>query len=142
MNLFLFYSALRARIGMFALVVCATVLAAIVGSLLMPKSYKATTALLVDAKDAQSLSSNGPAQFSHPLEKVTYMQTQMDIIGSETVARRVVRDLKLAENPALIAAHEKKGAAGGPIEESLARDLLLGLKVEGSQSSIINVSYS
>src|SRR5262245_49601865 len=112
MNLYLLFSALRARCGIFALVVCATIVAAIAGSLLLPKSYKATTALLVDAKDAQSLNGNGPAQFSHPLEKVTYMQTQMDIIGSETVARRVVHDLKLAENPAVRAAYEKRAVAG------------------------------
>ncbi len=143
MHLQLLLSTLRARFGVFALVVCATVLAATVVSLLLPKTYKATTSLLVDARDAQSLSGAGAGtpQFSHPLEKVTYMQTQMDIIGSETVARKVVQDLRLAENPAAQAEHAKSGRAGS-IEDNLARDLLLALKVEGSQSSIIQVTFT
>jgi chain length determinant protein EpsF len=141
MHVQLLLSTLRARFGVFALVVCATVLAATVVSLLLPKTYKATTSLLVDAKDAQSLSGGaGTPQFSHPLEKTTYMQTQMDIIGSETVARKVVQDLKLAENPEARAAHAKSGGAGS-IEDKIARDLLLALKVDGSQSSIIQVTY-
>ena len=57
MNLNLFFSALRARLGVFALVLAATVLAATVVSLLLPKSYKATASVLVDAnRDEQSLS--------------------------------------------------------------------------------------
>src|SRR5258706_188600 len=98
MNPYLFLATMRARFGLFALVVCTTVLAALVVSLLLPKTYKATASLLVEGKDEQSLSSTSQG-FIHPLEKVNYMQTQLDIITSEKVARRVARALKLAEDP-------------------------------------------
>ena len=56
MSLQQFLLALRARFGVFLLVVAATVLAAAAVSLLMPRAYKATVSLLVDARDEQSLS--------------------------------------------------------------------------------------
>src|SRR6266568_1058953 len=93
-----FLLALRARFGGFGLALAATVLAATVTSLLLPKSYKATVSLLVDAKDEQSLS-NVLRPLIAPQERLSYLQTQMDIITSKKVARKVVQDLKLAESP-------------------------------------------
>src|SRR6267378_7914911 len=139
MNLNLFLSALRARLGVFALVLAATVLAATVVSLLLPKSYKATASVLVDAnRDEQSLSN----VLIPPRERIGYMQTQMDIITSARVARKVVQDLKLAESPASRAAFEKETGGTGPIENWLVENLLRPLKVETSQSSVIQVSFS
>ncbi len=133
MNLNLFLSALRARFGVFALVLAATVLAATVVSLLLPKSYKATASVLVDAtnRDEQSLSN----VFVPPRERIGYMQTQMDIITSARVARKVVQDLKLAESPASREAFEKEAGGTGPIENWLAENLLRRLKVETSPIS-------
>src|SRR5882762_1983189 len=139
MNLDLFLSALRARLGMFALALAATILAATVVSLLLPKSYKATASILVDAnRDEQSLSN----VFIPPRERVGYMQTQMDIITSARVARKVVQDLKLAESPASREAFEEEAGGTGPIETWLVENLLKRLKVETSQSSVIQVSFS
>ena len=116
MNLNLFLSALRARLGVFALVLAATILAATVVSLLLPKSYKATASVLVDAnRDEQSLSN----VLIPPRERIGYMQTQMDIITSERVARKVVQDLKLAENPSTRAAFEEQAGGKGSIEDWL-----------------------
>jgi len=138
-NLNLFLSALRARLGVFAVVLAATILAATVVSLLLPKSYKATASILVDAnKDEQSLSN----VLIPPRERIGYMQTQMDIITSARVARKVVQDLKLAESPASQAAFEKEAGGTGSIENWLAENLLRRLKVETSQSSVIQVSFS
>lgn len=140
MNLTLFLSALRARLGVFALVLAATIAAATVVSLLLPKSYRATASLLVDAnRDEQSLMNN---VLMPPRERIGYMQTQMDIITSERVARKVVQDLKLAESPASRAAFEEEGGDAGSIENWLAERLLSRLKVETSQSSVIQVSFS
>ena len=139
MNLNLFLSALRARLGVFALVLAATILAATVVSVLLPKSYKATASVLVDAnRDEQSLSN----VLIPPRERIGYMQTQMDIITSERVARKVVQDLKLAESPASQAAFEKEAGGTGSIESWLVDNLLRRLKVETSQSSVIQVSFS
>src|SRR5712691_6245124 len=112
-----FLLALRARFGVFALVLVATVAAATVASLLLPKSYKSAVSLLVEAKDEQSLSNAFPLIL--PQEKLSYLQTQMDIITSMRVARKVVQDLKLAQNSSTQAAFEKAGG-GGSIEDWLA----------------------
>lgn len=135
-----FLLALRARFGVFCLALAATVLAAAVVSLLLPKSYKATVSLLVDAKDEQSLS-NVLRPLIAPQERLTYVQTQMDIITSKKVARKVVQDLKLAENPSTRAAFEKEGGKGS-IEDWLVENLLKKLKVETSQSNVIQASFS
>ena len=142
MNLQQFLLALRARWGVFAMVLAATVLAATAVSLLLPKSYKATASLLVNPnKDEQSLSN-----VLHPLilpqERLSYMQTQMDIITSEKVARKVVHDLKLAESPSSRAAFEKEERGEGTIEDWLADALLKKLVVETARSDVIQVSFS
>ena len=139
MNLRQFLLALRARIGVFAMALAATVVAASAVSFMLPKTYRATASLLVDAKDEQSLSNLAPNFF--PQEKLSYLQTQLEIITSKRVAGRVVQDLKLAENPDIRAAFEKTGGKGS-IEDWLAEELLTKLKVETTQSSIIRVTFS
>ena len=141
MNIQQFLLALRARFGVFALVLAATVLAATVASLLLPKSYKATVSLLVDAKDEQSLS-NVLRPLLLPQERLSYMQTQMDIITSKKVARKVVQDLKLAENPLMRAAVEGEAGGGESIEDRIVESLLNKIKVEPSQSNVIQASFS
>jgi len=142
-NLYLFLSALRARFSVFALLLAVTVLAASAVSLMLPKSYTATVSLLVDTKDEQSLS-NALRPLILPQERMNYLQTQMDVINSQKVARKVVRDLKLAESPTARTAFEDDGGGGGEgaIEDWLGANLLKKLKVATSQSSIIQVSYS
>jgi chain length determinant protein EpsF len=93
----------------------------------------------VDAKEEQSMSNMAPNFF--PQEKLSYLQTQTEIITSKRVADKVVRDLKLAEKPSAREAFAKAGAKGS-IEDWLAEGLLLKLKVETSQSSIIRVTFS
>jgi len=141
MNLDLFLSTLRARIGTFARVLVVTIAAAAVVSVLMPEAYRATASLLVDAKDEQSLS-NVLRPLMLPQERMTYMQTQMDVIASQKVARKVVRDLKLAESSTARATFEDKAGGTGSIEEWMGENLLEDLKVETSQSNIISVGYS
>jgi len=135
-----FLLALRARFGVFAMVLIATVAATLAASLLLPKSYKATVALLVDAKDEQSLS-NTLRPLILPQERLSYLQTQMDIITSRRVAGKVVRDLRLADQPALRAAFAK-ATGGGSIDDWLVDDLLRNLKVDTSQSNVIQLSFS
>src|SRR5438445_4859299 len=136
-----FLLALRARFGGFGLALAATVLAATVTSLLLPKSYKATVSLLVDAKDEQSLS-NVLRPLLAPQERLSYLQTQMDIITSKKVARKVVQDLKLAENPSIRTAFEHEEGSKGAIEDWLIESLLKKIKVETSQSNVIQASFS
>jgi polysaccharide biosynthesis transport protein len=141
MNLELFLTVLRARLGLFFMVVFVTVLAATVVSLVMPRAYRATASLLVDAKDEQQLN-NALRPLMLPQERMYYMQTQMDVIGSQKVARKVVRDLKFAEDADTRAKFVEETGGVGAIEDWLAELLLLGLKVETSQSNIISVTYT
>jgi chain length determinant protein EpsF len=130
MNLYLFLSTMRARFGLFAMVLATTVLAAFTASLLLPKSYQATTSLVVDAKDEQSLRS-ALQPLLEPRERMSYMQTQLDIISSERVVRKVVRNLKLAESPQTLAAFEEQAGGKGSIKGWLVGNLLNSLKEVG-----------
>lgn len=140
MSLQQFLLALRARFWVFALSLTATVLAAAAVSLVLPKTYRATASLLVDAKEEQSMGNMAPSFY--PQEKLGYLQTQMEIITSKRVADKVVRDLKLADKPGMHEAFMKATRGKGSIEDWLAENLLLKLKVETSQSNIIRVTFS
>src|SRR5712671_2908200 len=108
MTLHQFLLALRGRIWIFLALVLATIVAAILVTLVMPKTYQATTSVLVDVKDEQML--NTP--LGSPRAQLGYMQTQIDIMQSQRVARKVVEDMKLADNPGVQAAFARKGGRG------------------------------
>lgn len=107
----------------------------------MPKSYKATVSLLVDAKDEQSLS-NGMRPLILPQERLSYLQTQKDIIASKKVARKAVQDLKLTEKPSALAMLSDEQGDGASAEDRLVEGLLKKLKVETTQSNVIQASFS
>jgi len=126
----------RRRIALFILAV--TVLTTAIVSLVIPKTYVATTTLLVDVKDEQSLSSIlAPAR-----QQMGYMQTQVEIITSQKVGRKVVQELKLAESPVAKAGFEDETGGRGSIEDWLADSMLKRLKVDTAQSSTIQLIYS
>ena len=83
-----FMLALSARRKAFALVLAATVITAVVLSLILPKVYVSTTSLLVDARDEQTMSS---VPMSMRMQ-TGYMQTQADLVQSARVAQKVARD--------------------------------------------------
>lgn len=141
MSLRQFLLALRARFGVFFLMLAATVVAASTVSLLLPKSYKATASLLVDARDEQSLS-NAMRPIILPQERLSYLQTQTDIIASRKVALKTVQDLQLAANPAALAILSDDPQSSVPIEDRLTENLLKRLEVETSQSNVIHASFS
>ena len=141
MNIYQFLSALHARFGVFAFLLFVTVLAAAAVSFLLPKTYTATVSLLVDAKEEQSLS-NVLRPLLGPQERVSYMQTQLDIIKSEKVARKVVQDLKLAQSPMAQKLLDDVADHGRSVEAALVESLLEHLDVDTTQSSIIQVSFS
>ena len=137
MTLHQFLLALRGRFWVFLTLVVATFAAAIVVTLLMPRTYEATVSVLVDVKDEQML--NTPT--GSPRAQLGYMQTQIDIIQSQRTARRAVEILKLDQNPRLKASFEEKGAQGS-FQDWIADGLLADLKVDSSQSSVIMMKYA
>jgi len=132
-----FLLALRGRLWIFLALVGGTILAAVVVSLLLPKSYVSTVSLFVDNADQQTLA----GQPQDPRQRIGYMQTQVDLIQSPRVARKVAQDLRLDQNANVKAAYAKSGARED-ILDWVGASLLTGLKVETTQSSVITVSYT
>jgi polysaccharide biosynthesis transport protein len=137
MTLHQFLLALRGRLWIFLSIVGATFAAVVLVTLLMPRTYDGIVSILADIKDEQML--NTPAQ--SPRMQLGYMQTQIDILQSQRVARKVVEDLKLHESPGIQAVFQKKHGQGD-IKDWIAGGLLADLKVDSSQSSVIVAKYS
>jgi len=137
MTLHQFLLALRGRFWVMVLLAGATFAAVVVVTLLMPRTYEGIVSILADVKDEQML--NTP--LAAPRAQLGYMQTQIDILLSQRVARKVVEDLKLDQSPGVQAAFRKKGAHGD-IKDWIAGGLLADLKVDSSQSSVIIAKYS
>ena len=93
MNLTQFLSILKARWWVAALVFVLTVGTTLGVSLMLPSQYTATATVVIDVKPDPIA-----GQFAGMLSP-SYMATQVDVIRSARVALRVVRNLKLADNP-------------------------------------------
>ena len=97
MTLQQFLLILRARARIALYVFLGTVLTTLVVSLIMPKQYTASTAVVIDVKSPDPVAGMVLPGLMTP----GYMATQVDIINSDRVAQRVVRMLKLDENPTI-----------------------------------------
>jgi succinoglycan biosynthesis transport protein ExoP len=138
MDLSQYFLALKARRKAFLTVLAVTVFAAIVVALVIPKRYDATATVLIDARDEQTMA---PGHMS-PRERAGYIFTQMELIASGKVAHKVVRDLKLAQEPGMREDWERDTGGVGTMEEWLAANLLEKLKVDSGASNIITIKYS
>lgn len=137
MNFSQFFLVLRARWKVAALVLGLTVLTTLVLSLLLPKQYTATASVVIDAKP-DPLSTMAYGQ----LATAAYMATQVDIIQSDRVAQRVVRNLKLAENPQIRQQWQDDTGGQGSVELWLSDTFKKKLDVRPSrESNVISVSY-
>lgn len=107
-------------------------------SLLLPKKYTASAALLVDVKAPDPLY----GALMQGMIAPGYMATQIDIIQSERVARRVVRMLKIDENASARRQWQEETEGKGSIEAYFAELLGKQLEVKPSrESNVINISY-
>ncbi|MFD0930253.1 chain length determinant protein EpsF [Methylophilus glucosoxydans] len=139
MSLLQFLLILKARVKIifwtFILIVGATVIA----SLLWPKSYTATTSLVINYKGVDSLTGLAmPAQLMPG-----YMSTQVDIITSHAVAVKVVQNLGLTNSPVIKQQFEDSSEGFAKIDDWLADLLLKKLDVKPSrESSMLEISYT
>jgi chain length determinant protein EpsF len=132
-----FLSILRARWWVVALVLGLTVATTLVVSLLLPRQYTATASVVVDFKPdpVSAFAFGGGAS-------PAYMATQVDIVRSERVAQRVVRNLKLNENPQVRQEWLDETGGEGSIEVWLASVFQKQMDVVPSrESSVIAISY-
>ena len=132
-----FLSILRARWWVALLVLGLTVGGTLAVSLILPKQYRATASVVVDVKP-------------DPVSSVMYggmaspalMATQIDIIRSDRVAQRVVRNLRLNENPQVRQQWQDATGGEGSIESWLAAVFQRQMDVLPSrESTVISISY-
>ena len=88
---------LRARWLIAATVFSAVVVLIAFASIIWPKQYTATASIVIDSKSDPVAAAGGAAGGMQP--QATYVDTQADIIASERVAQRVVKTLKLDQQP-------------------------------------------
>ena len=132
-----FLSILRARWFVALLIFGLTVVTTLVVSLLLPKQYRAVASVVVDFKpDPVSAVMYGG------MASPGFMATQVDIIQSNRVAQRVVRNLKLNENPQVRQQWLEEAKGEGTIETWLGSVFQRQMDVVPSrESSVISVSY-
>ncbi|MET0321715.1 MAG: chain length determinant protein EpsF [Duganella sp.] len=138
MNLSLLLVTLRARYKIVLLTVAVTVIAALVITLMLPKTYLGTVSMVVNYKGVDAVTGlSMPAQLMPG-----YTATQVDIIKSKGVALRVVDQLGLANNPAVRQQFIDATGDRGTIRDWLA-DLLLNKVdvVPARESSVLTLNF-
>ena len=139
MNFTQFLLILKARFWIILITISVIVLTTLIVNLLLPKTYTATTSLVLNYKGMDPVTGVVlPAQLMPG-----YMSTQIDIITSRNVAIKVVDQLKFAENSAALAQFNKATKGRGDVRIWFADRLLYGLDVKPSrESSVIEISFS
>ena len=128
MSLLQFLLVLSARWKVIAVTVFVAVALTLTVSLLMPKEYKATTAVLVDVKSPDPLMGGVNAALIAP----GYMTTQVDIVTSDRVAQTVVKTLGFSKSPQLVEQWREKTGGNGTLEAYYGE--LLQKKLEAKPS--------
>lgn len=107
-------------------------------SFLLPKTYTASTTVVINAKGADPVT----GQMLPAALMPGYMATQFDIIASRNVALKVVDKLQIAQNPTAQAKFREATDGEGDIRDYYADQFLQGLEVKPSrESSVIEISY-
>jgi polysaccharide biosynthesis transport protein len=128
---------LKARWRAALLVFLLTVLSSIALSLLLPKQYTATASVVVDFKPDPVT-----AMIYSGMAPPGLIGTQVEVLQSERVARRVIRNLKLADYPAVREQWMQATAGAGSIETWLLEGIQKRVEVKPSrEASVITVSY-
>ena len=119
------------------LVFLITVAVSITVSLMLPKQYHATASVVVDFKPDPVT-----AMIYGGVPPPALMGTQVEILQSERVARRVLRNLKLADNAQVRAQWQVATGGLGNIETWLLDTFQRRLEVKPSrEAGVISVTY-
>lgn len=138
MNVHTLIAILMARKWTIIATTLAAIVAAILLNLLTPKSYTASTDLLVDGRGLDPISG-----LSQPTRLTgAYIATQADIIRSRNVATKVIEKLALQNSPAMI---EEAKLSGDPAIDQLR---MLGFLAQGlivvpkRDSSVLTIAFN
>lgn len=126
----------RKSVGLSVLMV--TVITTLVLSLLLPKQYLATTSIVVDQRSVDPVTG-----LTLPVQLMPgYIATQVDVISSHNVARKVVEKLKLSEDPQ-IQKDFAKAKSTDNINDWIADVLLKNLDINPSrESSVMEINVT
>ena len=130
---------LRARLPMIFIVLSLTLLSALAASFLLPKKYTAGAAVVVDVKSPDPIAGMVLPALISP----GYMATQVDIVNSDRVAQRVVRQLHLDDDATFQQSWQDATQGKGDRVAWLASQLQKKLDVKPSrESNVININFS
>ncbi len=140
MNLTQLLLVLKARKKIILSTLVLTVIGAILSSLLLSKGYTATAEVVIDSPSMDLVTGTRLTTQTMP----AYIATQVDIIGSHSVATRVVDNLGLANDPKVKQAFLKQKHGHENIRDWVADTLLSPrLYVKPShESNVIQISYT
>jgi chain length determinant protein EpsF len=134
---------LRARYKIALAVAAAVVTIAMGVGLIMPKTYSATAAMLVDVKAADPLGGAALAAALPPPVLQSYLATQIQIVMSERNAMRVIKGLKLDEDPENKKRWMSETEGLGSYDVWLAEAIRKQLEVKPSRDShVVYVTYT
>lgn len=120
-------------------ITAALTLAALALSSALPETYIANSTVIVDLKAPEP----NMARMGAPIPTQSVIQTQIDIIRSERVARRVVAKLGLDKQPQLIEQWRDETGGKGDFVNYIAKILLGKLDViPGKDSAVIGIQYA
>lgn len=138
MNFSQFLLILKARRKIVLVTLLATVVVTVVVSALLPKTYKATSSVVLNYKGVDPVTGLAAPGALMP----GYIATQVDIITSKNVALRVIDQLKLAQNPDVIAQFRDDTGGKGTVRDWLAELLLKKVDaVPSRESNVVEISF-
>lgn len=139
MTLQQFLLILRARYKVALLALVVTVLTTLTVSLVMPKQYTASAAVVIDVKAPDMVS----GMILQGMMAPGYLATQVDIINSDRVSRAVVKLLKMDESPVIRQQWQEATKGQGQLLDWLAALLQKNLMVKPArESTVINIDYT
>lgn len=131
-------SILTARKWILIWVFMLTVITTAIISFILPKTYTATTSLVISSKGIDPVS----GLMLPPTMMTSYLATQVDIIQSRNVALKVVDKLNIVNSSTAKAQYIEATQGEGDIRDWYADKFLKNLTVQPSrESSVIDVSY-
>lgn len=138
MNFYQFFNILWSRKGIVLSLLAMTVITALAVSLLLPKQYVATTSIVAEQRSIDPVTG-----LALPVQLLpTYVATQVDVIASHNVARKVVENLKLGDDPKMQEDFVKSKNTGD-IRDWIADSLLKGLEITPAhESNLIKIDFT
>lgn len=132
-----FFAILRARWWVALLMFALTVGIAIAVSLLLPKQYQSTASVVLEVRPDPIANMVFPGALAP-----SFVATQVDVIMSDRVANRVVKNLRLTDNPQVRAQWMDETKGEGTIENWLADTFQKNMEVKPArESNVISISY-